>query len=151
MLSIIGHWIYSEIFGWGGIGAIVAALAWVLWFFTPALLVTYKSQLLHIAIAATVFTVAQSYFFTTGYSAGEAECKGRWDAANVKAANDAAKRDQDIASDAAARVQAATNELQQQTDALQRQVDDYVKQLSTRKGGDCPLTADDIDRLSNIK
>lgn len=151
MLSIIGHWIYNEVFGWGGIGAIIATIAWVLWFFTPALLVTYKQQLLHIAVAATVFTVAQGYFFTTGYNAGEAECKGRWDAANIKAEKDKQDLAKSIAAEAEARVKAAQEELQKQSDSFQRQIDDYETRLATRKGGDCPLTDDDVKQLLDIK
>lgn len=72
MLTLIWHWITNWIIGWGGIGALVSAAAWALWFFCPAALLTYKSQLLHIAIAATVFTFASTYFFTNGYNKGYA-------------------------------------------------------------------------------
>jgi hypothetical protein len=70
MLTEIWHWITSWIIGWGGIGAIIAAIAWVLWFLTPAILIDYKSQLLHIAIGATVFAFASAYFYTNGYKTG---------------------------------------------------------------------------------
>jgi hypothetical protein len=70
MLTMIGNWLYNEVFGWGGVGALISAAAWALWFFCPAVLLTYKSQLLSIAIAATVFTLAQGYFFTSGYNKG---------------------------------------------------------------------------------
>jgi hypothetical protein len=70
MLYEIWHWITSWIIGLGGIGALVAAIAWALWFFCPAILLDYKSQLLHIAIGATVFALASSYFYTHGYKVG---------------------------------------------------------------------------------
>src|ERR1017187_8402355 len=70
MLTLVWNWFTHWIIGWGGIGALVSAIAWALWFFCPAALLTYKSQLLHIAIAATVFTFASGYFYTSGYNKG---------------------------------------------------------------------------------
>ena len=156
MLMMIWHWITGEIFGWGGVGALVSAGAWALWFFCPTVpgvgtVLPYKSQLLHIAIAATVFTVTQMYFFTDGYKKGEADCKSRWDAANVQAAIDAQNRDKSVAAKAAEAAKAANDTLKDQSDALQKQVDDYAEQLKSRKGGDCPLSDDDVMRLRSIK
>ena len=151
MLSIIWGWIYNEVFSWGGIGAIVAAAAWAAWFFTPALLVTYKHQLLNIAIATTVFTVAQAYFFSTGYNAGEAECKGRWDAANLKVVQEKAELATNIRKEAEAKVKAAQVELQKQADSFQKQIDNYEKKLATTQGGSCPLDANDLNQLRGIK
>ena len=91
MLTFVWNWIYNEIFGWGGIGALISAAAWALWFFCPAFLLTYKTQLLHIAIAATVFTFAQGYFFTTGYNKGYQVAINQVAAQN-KEANDAVKK-----------------------------------------------------------
>jgi hypothetical protein len=70
MFSMIWHAIYSWVFGFGGLGAIIAAAAWALWFFCPAFLLTYKTQLLNIAIGATVFAVVSTYFYTHGFNAG---------------------------------------------------------------------------------
>lgn len=91
MLTPTWHWITSWIIGWGGIGALVSAAAWALWFFCPAFLLTYKSQLLHIAIAATVATLASGYFFTHGYNKGYAVAINQIAAKN-KEASDAVKK-----------------------------------------------------------
>ena len=147
MLSIIGHWLYGAIVSWGGIAGLIAVVAWVLWFLTPSFLLTYKSQLLHTAIAATVFMVAYTYAFNAGF----AECKSAWDAANIQAAKDAAKRDADIAAAANSQIKDATDQIQKQADDLQRKVDDYEKQLSTRKGGMCLLDSTDVEQLRNIR
>ena len=72
MISMIGHWIYSWIFGFGGLGAVVSVAAWALWFFCPAFLLPIKSLLLHIAVGATIFTFASTYFYTKGYNTGYA-------------------------------------------------------------------------------
>jgi hypothetical protein len=151
MLSLIWGWIYSEIFSWGGVGAVIAAVAWCLWFFCPAVLLTYKSQLLHIAIGATVFVVAQAYFFTTGYSAGEAECKSRWDAANIKVEQEKSDLAKSIADQADARVKEANDALQKQSDSFQVKIDEYNKTLASRQGGSCPLSTDDLKQLRGIK
>lgn len=151
MLSIIGHWLYGALVSWGGIGAVIAAIAWVLWFITPAFLITYKSQLLHIAIAATVFTAAYTYAFTTGYNAGEAECKARWDAANIQIEKDKAKLAKDIAAEADKKVDETNAELERRSESFQREIDDYKAQLEDRKDGLCPLSSDDLKRLRGIK
>lgn len=151
MLNLIWGWVYSEIFGWGGVGAIVAAVAWGLWFFCPAVLLTYKSQLLHTAIGATVFVVAQAYFFTTGYTAGEAECKSRWDAANIQVAQEKADLSKSIADQADAKVKEANDELQRQSDSFQVKIDEYNKTLASRQGGSCPLSSNDLMQLRRIK
>lgn len=70
MLTQIGNWLSNWIIGWGGIGALVSIAAWLLWYFTPAILLNFKSLLLHIAVGATVFTIASTYFFTNGYNIG---------------------------------------------------------------------------------
>ena len=72
MLSMVGHWIYNWILGWGGLGAVVSIAAWAAWFFTPAFLLPIKSLLLHIAVGATIFTFTSSYFYTKGYNTGYA-------------------------------------------------------------------------------
>ncbi len=72
MLTLGWHWFTSWIIGWGGISSAVAVAAWALWFFCPSILLTYKTQLLHIAVAATVFAFASGYFFTSGFNSGHA-------------------------------------------------------------------------------
>ncbi len=64
------HWFTSWVFGLGGIGGVIAIVAWVLWYFTPGFLLQSKNTVLMIAIGATVFTVAASYFYTSGYKTG---------------------------------------------------------------------------------
>ena len=91
MLNMAWHWFTNWVIGWGGIGALVSAAAWALWFFCPAVLLTYKSQLLHIAIAATVFTFASGYFFTSGYNTGYATAINHIASQN-KEASDAVKQ-----------------------------------------------------------
>lgn len=71
-ITFIWHWFTAWLIGWGGIAAAFAGIAWLLWFFTPAFLSTYKAQLLHIAIGATIFSFAQTYFFSDGYKSGYA-------------------------------------------------------------------------------
>ena len=65
------HWIWNWAIGWGGIGVIISAALWALWFFTPAFLVTYKTQFFHGALVATGITVASTYmsahYFNQGY------------------------------------------------------------------------------------
>lgn len=58
------HWVTGWLFGWGGIAALVAAGAWVVWWFTRL------SLALHIAIAATVFVFGSTYIYTSGYNQG---------------------------------------------------------------------------------
>ncbi len=82
---------------------------------------------------------------------GYNRCVGEWNAANDKAAADAAQRDRAIAKETEAKVAQATSELKQQADALQQQVDDYGAQLTLRSGGACALTDDDIRRLQSIR
>ena len=151
MLTMVWHWITGEIFGWGGAGALVSAGAWAIWFFCPTFLLTYKSQLLHIAVAATVFTVTQMYFFTDGYKKGEADCTSRWDAANVQAAADKKQLETDVAEQVAGIRAAADVRLSEMADKLQQKVDENAKQIATRKGGDCPLSGDDIVRLRSVR
>lgn len=71
MLYEIGHWIYNWVVGWGGIGTIISAALWALWFFCPAFLITYKTQLFHGALIATGITLASTYmsahYFNQGY------------------------------------------------------------------------------------
>ena len=71
MLYEIAHWIFNWYIGLGGIGTVISITLWLLWFFTPAFLVTYKSQLYHGAIIATSITVASTYmsahYFNQGY------------------------------------------------------------------------------------
>lgn len=156
MLLMIWHWITGEIFGWGGVGALISAGAWALWFFCPTLpgvgtVLPYKQQFLRIAIAATVFTVTQAYFFTNGYLKGEADCHAQWDAANVQAAKDKKALEDAAAAQAAKDRAAADSRLGEMADKLQQQVDENAKQIATRKGGDCPLTQSDIDGLRSIR
>lgn len=141
VLEWAAHWII----GWGGIGALVSALAWVAWFFCPP--VPGKQVLLHIAVVATVITVAATYFFTKGYSDGVTVTTEQWDAANERAKIAAKARDEAIAAITAERVRLDTQDLQKQAEDLQKQVDDYAKQLAGSKNGACILTDDDIKRL----
>lgn len=71
-LYLTWHWLTSWVIGWGGVGAIVTIAAWVLWYFTPAFLSESRTVLFNVAIGATVFTFASTYFFTNGYNAGYA-------------------------------------------------------------------------------
>lgn len=89
MLYMIWHWITSWLIGWGGIGAIVCVAAWLLWFFCPAMLLTYKKQLLQIAIAVTAFTFASTYFFTSGFNKGYSTAMHSIAAQDDKAKHDA--------------------------------------------------------------
>lgn len=141
MLTFAWNWIVSWIIGWGGIGALVSIVAWLLWY-------TLRTQLLlHIAIAATVFTIASSYFFTKGYDEGVALITAQWDAANAKAVKYAKARDDSIATDTDAKVKQATDDLQKQADDLKGKVDAYEKDIAAIKGGTCALTDDDVQRL----
>ena len=151
MLALAWGWIVNWIIGWGGLGALISAGLWLLWFFCPAFLLTYKSQLLHAAIIATTITASATYFFTQGYNAGESECGARWDAANIKAAKDAKARDDAIAFLAKSEMQKANDDLQAQADDLQKKVEEYEKETKTRVGGNCPITQPDIDRLRSIR
>lgn len=56
---------WSWLVGWGGVGVAACIVAWAAWFFVPV----FKIQLLQIAIAVTVFTVASTYFYSRGYEA----------------------------------------------------------------------------------
>ena len=71
MLYEIGHWIWNWLIGYGGIGLIISAALGLLWFFTPAFLVTYKTQLFHGFLIATGITLASTYmsahYFNLGY------------------------------------------------------------------------------------
>lgn len=91
LLYLIWHWITSWLIGWGGVGALVCAAAWLLWFFCPAMLLTYKTQLLYIALGATFFTFASTYFFTSGYNKGYATAINHIASQN-KEASDAVKK-----------------------------------------------------------
>lgn len=66
MIGLIWNWIISWIIGWGGAGLLVCIAAWLAWFFSPV----FKPTLLHIAVGATIFVVASTYFFTSGYNKG---------------------------------------------------------------------------------
>lgn len=143
MFALAWDWIVAWLFGWGGIGAIVCAVAWAAWIFSPL----FKTQLLQIAIAVTLFTLASTYFFTKGYDAGVAEITAQWDAANTKAKIAANARDDAIAADTETKVKQATDELQRQADDLQGRISDYVAQLAASKIGACVLTDDDVRRL----
>lgn len=66
MIQFIWNWVLSWVFGWGGIAAVVCIAAWITWFLSPL----FKAQLLHVAIGATIFTVASTYFFSSGYDKG---------------------------------------------------------------------------------
>ena len=88
MATMIWNWVINWIWGWGGAGALVSVAAWLLWYFTPAILLNFKSLLLHVAVGATVFTFASSYFFTSGYNKGYAVAINQV-AKNTKEAKDA--------------------------------------------------------------
>lgn len=91
MIGAAWHWFTSWVIGWGGIGALVAFAAWALWYFTPTFLLESKHVILQIAIAATVFTLASTYFYTSGYNAGYRVAINQVAAKN-KEASDAVKK-----------------------------------------------------------
>lgn len=66
MLQAAWGWFTTWVIGWGGVAALAAVLAWVAWWLSPA----FKPQLLHLAVALTVFTVASTYFYTQGWERG---------------------------------------------------------------------------------
>lgn len=66
MFEFAWNWILSWLIGWGGTGTVVCIVAWLAWYFSPV----FKAQLLHVAIGATIFTVASTYFFSSGYDKG---------------------------------------------------------------------------------
>lgn len=70
LINMIGQWIWNWLLGWGGLGGIACIAAWALWYFCPAILLQFKSLLLHIAVGLTVFVVASTTFFTKGYNTG---------------------------------------------------------------------------------
>lgn len=70
ILNLVWHWLTSWVIGWGGIGALVMIASWALWYFTPAFLADSKHIILQVAIGATVFTFASTYFYTSGYNTG---------------------------------------------------------------------------------
>ena len=88
VIEAIGHYLYNYVFGLGGIGAVVSVAAWLLWYFTPALLAGSKTTILHVAIVATALTVANTYlsshYFKLGYQTAINEV-----AANTKETKDA--------------------------------------------------------------
>lgn len=85
------HWLLNWYIGWGGIGVVISTALWALWFFTPAFLVTYKSQLFHGALIATGITLASTYmsahYYNNGYQAAINQV-----AAKNKGASDAVKK-----------------------------------------------------------
>lgn len=86
---MIWHWIINWVIGWGGIGTLVAICAWLLWYFTPPFLVDSKSLILHVAVGATIFVGASTYFFTSGYNKGYAVAIHAIAAKDQKAINEA--------------------------------------------------------------
>jgi len=94
----IGHWFLSWALGWGGIAAAIAAAAWLLWYWTPDFLSESKALILHVAVAASVFLAAQTYFSATAFHDGYRA------AINAVAANN--KEATDAVHEATARVDA---------------------------------------------
>lgn len=66
MIAAAWGWFTSWVIGWGGLAALATVIAWAAWWLSPA----FKPQLLHLAVGLTIFTVASSYFFTTGFESG---------------------------------------------------------------------------------
>lgn len=91
IIDLVGHWFTTWVVGWGGIGLVVALAAWALWYFTPAFLSESKHIILQVAIGATVFTLASTYFYTSGYNAGYKVAINQVAAKN-KEASDAVKK-----------------------------------------------------------
>lgn len=71
MVYEVIHWIWNWFVGWGGIGTAISVVLGLLWFFTPAFLVTYKTQLFHGFLVATGITLASTYmsahYFNLGF------------------------------------------------------------------------------------
>lgn len=84
-----------------------------------------------------------------GKTVGAADCQKRWQAANLQAQIDAAKRDVDIQKTAADLAKKQSEELATQNDELQRKVADYEN--ATSNTPDCRrANPDDIRRLCAI-
>lgn len=70
--TLIWQWVWNWLFGWGGAAGVVAVVAWGLWAFTPAFLVSFRNLLFNVAVGATIFLVASTYFFSSGMRTGYA-------------------------------------------------------------------------------
>ena len=146
MFSIIWHYVVGWVFGLGGIATAFAVIAWALWFFTPTLLATYKSQLLHIAMILTVFCFTAAYFSTSFYAKGQAECQGRWDAANEKAARDKAAIEKRAADGAESVERAATEDEDKLVAKNTAEENQFAEKIKARADA-CALTDDDLGEL----
>src|SRR5262249_53575373 len=73
IFSMAWAWFSSWVLGWGGIGGAISIAAWVLWYFTPGFLQDNKNILLHVAVAATVATLASTYISASEYRRGVQE------------------------------------------------------------------------------
>lgn len=91
IIDLVGHWLINWVVGWGGIGLVVTIAAWLLWYFTPTFLSESKNVILQVAIGATVFTLASTYFYTNGYNTGYKVAINQVAAKN-KEASDAVKK-----------------------------------------------------------
>ena len=90
ILGAIGHYLYNYVFGLGGIGAIISVAAWLLWYFTPALLAGSKTAIFHVAIVATALTVANTYLSAHYFALGHQTTINQIAAQDAKALKEAA-------------------------------------------------------------
>jgi glutamate/tyrosine decarboxylase-like PLP-dependent enzyme len=71
MLYEVAHWFWNWLIGYGGILLLVVVALWLLWYFTPAFLLSSKTTIFHAALIATGIDVASTYmsahYFNQGY------------------------------------------------------------------------------------
>jgi hypothetical protein len=96
MLTMVWHWFTGWLISWGGVGGAIAVGAWALWFFCPAGLLTYKTQLMYIAIAATVIAITNTHSYTTGYNRGRSEVLHAVAAQDAKAKEEGDRANDDV-------------------------------------------------------